>query len=54
MQSYTKNRVKLWEQIQFNPILPGLLKSSLDLAGGGFRPPPNSLVFNCGSIKLGR
>ena len=36
-----------------NSILPGLLKTRWTW-GGGFRPPPNSLVFNYRSLKFGR
>ena len=40
MQGYIKNRVKLGEQIEFNPIRPGLFSHSPGPGGGwGLRGP---------------
>ena len=53
-QSLLTGRFK-WvsNQEKLNPTLPGLLKTRWTW-GGGFRPRPSSLVFNCRSIKFGR
>ena len=51
---YSFYNVESDEKIHLNPILLGLLKTRWTWGGGGFCPPPNSLVFNYRSIKFGR